>query len=672
MTHKNFVRVYRAARFVLAAALVIGGAGGASCLLGTTMADARSVPAVASASAGLSSDDRIFLQLREAARQNDAEGAAQLAAQIPDYPAPSYIDYFQIKPQLFDAQGHARVDAPDAPVRAFLQAHDGEAIADRMRNDWLLVLGARHDWRTFDEQYPRFVHDDDVQVKCYAIESRAAKGENVADAARALLVDPRKYGDGCVDMVSALVANGQFSAGDVWQQVRAAYEQGQSGVGRRLLGALPEPPDDALFSQAVNAPATLLAQGVGTGAQSHQLALLAVTVMARGSGAEEAAEMFGAIAPALTDTERAAGWGAIALQAALKQLPQAYDWYRQSAGAALSTPAYEWRTRTALTHGDWNMVRWSTEQMPAALRAQPSWTYWHARALKQAGEVGAARQEFERIASGFDFYGQLATEELGRKITVPPKTSVSDAEVAQIANTPGFTLAQRFYAMGMRFEGNREWNWPLRTMTDRQLLAAAEYARRIQLYDRVVSTAERTKNEHDFSLRYFAPFRDTVEGNAQSVGVDPAWAYGLMRQESRFVMNARSGVGATGLMQVMPSTAQMVARRLGLGKLSRAQMNDLDTNVLIGTKYLSMVYNQLGDSYVLASAGYNAGPGRPAAWRRGLPDSVEGAIFAETIPIQETRDYVKNVLSNTVYYAILFDRNHAPQSLKAWLGTIEP
>jgi soluble lytic murein transglycosylase len=316
------------------------------------------------------------------------------------------------------------------------------------------------------------------------------------------------------------------------------------------------------------------------------------------------------------------------------------------------------------------MVRWSIEQMPGALRAQPAWVYWHARALRQAGEVGAANQAFAQIAPNFDFYGQLATEELGQKITVPPKTPISDAEVAQAAATPGFALAQRFYAMNMRFEGNREWNWPLRTMTDRQLLAAAEYARRIQLYDRVVSTAERTKTVHDFSLRYFAPFSDTVENNAQSVGVDPAWAYGLMRQESRFVMTARSGVGATGLMQVMPSTAQLVARRLGLGRLSRAQMNDLNTNVLIGTKYLAMVYDQLGDSYVLASAGYNAGPGRPAAWRRELPAPVEGAIFAETIPIQETRDYVKNVMSNTAYYAALFSGR--PQSLKAWLGEIEP
>jgi soluble lytic murein transglycosylase len=383
-----------------------------------------------------------------------------------------------------------------------------------------------------------------------------------------------------------------------------------------------------------------------------------------------AAATFATVAPQLTSPERAIGWGTIGYQGAQKRMAAALDWYRLSVNAPLSSPAYEWRTRAALLGGDWTMVRWSIEQMPAALRAQPSWVYWHARALKQAGETGAANQEFASISQGYNFYGQLATEELGQKITIPPKTSVSDAEIAQAAQTPGFALAQRFYALNLRLEGNREWNWPLRGMTDRQLLAVAEYAKRIQLLDRTVNTADRTQTEHDFSLRYLAPFRDVVERDAQTNGLDVEWAYGLIRQESRFILNAKSGVGASGLMQIMPATAQMVAKKIGLGPLSRDQLNDLDTNILLGTNYLSMIYNQFDGSAVLATAGYNAGPGRPRAWRQTLQGGVEGAIFAETIPFQETRDYVKNVLSNTVYYAALFEGR--PQSLKARLGYISP
>ncbi|MGF6540675.1 soluble lytic murein transglycosylase [Paraburkholderia youngii] len=653
---KRLFRVYRAAGIALAAAALV------AC---STASAVKPLPI-----SQLTNDDQIFVQLREAARTNDAARAAQLASMIPNYPAPSYLEYFQIKPQLFDSTGHARIDAPDAPVLAFLQKYDGQAIADRMRNDYLTVLGTRHDWRNFDQQYAKFVLDDDTQVKCYALESRASRGENVADAARALLVDPKWYGDGCVDLITVLGVNHQFSSDDIWAQIRLVYEQNYTNTGSKLVDALgDQPPDPVLFSQAANTPPLLLARSVGPDAQSHQLALLAITRMARNDPAMAAAT-FASVAPSLNSPERAIGWGTIGYQGALKQMPAAVDWFRLSANAPLSNPAYEWRTRSALLAGDWNMVRWSIEQMPESLRKQPSWVYWHARALKQAGDTATANQEFQSIASNFNFYGQLALEELGQNITVPPKTTVTDAEVQQAGTTPGFDLAQRFYALNLRLEGNREWNWPLRGMTDRQLLAAAEYARRIELYDRTVNTADRTKSEHDFSLRYLSPFRNIVEQDAQSSGLDVEWAYGLIRQESRFIINARSDVGAGGLMQLMPATAQLVAKKIGLGPLSREQMNDINTNILLGTNYLAMIYNQFDGSAVLATAGYNAGPGRPRNWRQSLQRPVEGAVFAEAIPFQETRDYVKNVLSNTVYYAALFEGR--PQSLKARLGYIAP
>ncbi len=610
------------------------------------------------------------MQLRDAARANDPAKAAVLAAQIPNYPAPSYVEYFTIKPQLFDSQGHARIDAPDAPVLSFLQRNDGQAIADRMRNDYLVVLGSRHDWKNFEQQYARFVLNDDTQVKCYALEARLSKGENVAEAARALLVDPKWYGDGCVDLIGALAESGQFTSDDIWQQIRIAYEQNYTSTGLNIVEALgQEKPKGSLLDDAVNKPPLYLARGVMPNTPAHQLTLLAITRMARNDPAMAAAT-FSSVAPSLTAQERAIGWGTIGYQAAIKRMPAASDWYRLSANAQLSNPAYEWRTRSALLAGDWNMVRWSIDQMPPTLRSQPAWTYWHGRAVKQAGDAATANQEFQSIADQYNFYGQLALEETGQKISVPPRTTVSDAEIAQMQSVPGFALAQRFYSLNMRLEGNREWNWPLRSMTDRQLIAAAQYAKRIELFDRTVNTADKTKTEHDFTLRYLSPFRDIVERDAQTTGLDIEWAYGLIRQESRFIINARSEVGAGGLMQLMPGTAQLVAKKIGMGPVSRAQMNDINTNILLGTNYLSMIYNQFDNSPVLATAGYNAGPGRPKQWRQDLRAPVEGAIFAETIPFTETRDYVKNVLSNTVYYAALFEGR--PQSLKTRLGYIAP
>jgi soluble lytic murein transglycosylase len=202
------------------------------------------------------------------------------------------------------------------------------------------------------------------------------------------------------------------------------------------------------------------------------------------------------------------------------------------------------------------------------------------------------------------------------------------------------------------------------------MLAAAEFARASGVIDRMISTSERTREQFDFTQRFPSPHRDLLEEHARAAGLEPTWVYGLIRQESRFIEDIRSSAGASGLMQLMPATARWVARKVGMNDFKPARVNDVDVNLRLGTSYLKMVLDDLDGHPALATAAYNAGPGRPRAWRSSLPGAVEGAIFAETIPFNETRDYVKKVMSNAVYYAALFD--DAAQSLKARLGTVAP
>jgi len=222
--------------------------------------------------------------------------------------------------------------------------------------------------------------------------------------------------------------------------------------------------------------------------------------------------------------------------------------------------------------------------------------------------------------------------------------------------------------LDMRIEGVREWVWTLRGLDDRQLLAAAEIARGAEVWDRAINTADRTSLQHDYSLRYLAPYRERVEPKTRELALDQGWVYGLMRQESRFITRAKSSVGAQGLMQVMPATASWVAKKIGLAGYHPDRVTEMDINVTLGTNYLKMVLASLDNHPVLASAAYNAGPGRAKRWRADRP--LEGAIYAETIPFTETRDYVKKVMSNAVYYSALFEDK--PQSLKSRLGVVQP
>jgi soluble lytic murein transglycosylase len=617
-------------------------------------------PVSAAQSEAMREQDELFAQLRNAARKNDAEKAAELAARLPNYAIPSYVDYYRLKPRLRDASNEE--------IQDFLKRYDGSAIADRLRNDWLLELGRKRDWSDFDRELPLFVKNDDYQVKCYALLSRASKGQNVAAEARLLLDNPPQYGEACAALVNQLVQSGQFTTNDLLAQLRLAGEMHATGPSRRtalLLGA-----SDTRAAQAVDLPAVAMARGIGKTRAEHEIYLVAIGRMARTS-LKLATVALNRNTPKLSAEERATGWANIALAASIALAPEAYDDWNKAAGAPLTWNQLEWKTRIALRRGDWKTVRSTVESMSTPQHDEPVWTYWLGRALLAEGRREDAQALFRRIADQNSFYGQLAMEELGMQISIPPSAAPpTPAELAQVAASPGFRRALKFFSMRMRFEGTREWNWALNGFTERQLLAAAEFARQNDILDRMLSTSERTRTEFDYTQRFPAPHNDILHPTAQGLGLDQAWVYGLIRQESRFVSDAQSGVGAAGLMQVMPSTGKWVAEKIGLTDYGHGMLNDIRTNIVLGTNYLNMVLNNADGSQVLATAAYNAGPSRARTWRGLLTAPMEGAVFVETIPFEETRNYVRNVMSNATNYAALFEKR--PQSLKARLGTITP
>ncbi|KIF82944.1 lytic transglycosylase domain-containing protein [Noviherbaspirillum autotrophicum] len=617
-------------------------------------------PAAHARIASFVSDDDVFLALRDAARNNDATRAADYAARLGNYAIPSYVDYFRLKPRINSA--------PEQEIRDFLMRYDGQAIADRLRNDWLLELGRARNWALFDEQYPQFVLNDDTQVKCYALMSKALKGQNVADDARSVLVAPQNYGEACPALISTLVQSSQFNADDVWAQIRLVAESGYAGTIRRLA-PLTDAGESTLL-QALDKPEKVVARGPGSNRTAHEVFIVALGRAAK-ANPDRAVDALVSASDRLKPEEVALAWAQIALQSSVKLAPDATVYWRRTGDAPLSSDGYQWKVRAALRAGDWKLVRTTIEAMPQSLARDSTWIYWLGRAYLAEGKKDEAHKLFRSIADQTNFYGQLALEELDQKVTIPPRAqAVTAEELSPMAENQGFRRALKFFELEMRFEGYREWNWELRKMNERQHLAAAEFARQKNVLDRMVNTSDRTKSEVDFTQRFPSPFQDVMLATTQKLGLDMAWVYGLIRQESRFVQHARSHVGASGLMQVMPSTAQFVARKIGLTGFAHTQMNDVNTNILLGTNYLNMVLGDLDGSQAMATAAYNAGPGRPRAWRSTLTRAVEGAIFAESIPFNETRDYVKKVLSNATYYAALFESK--PQSLKARLGTVAP
>jgi len=634
-----------------------------AAILGAGVDDADAARRAKRPVAAESTPDEAFVAARHAAMQSDAARFEAAAARAGDHPLRDYLDYWRLRMRVAaGAKGAGTDGSADRDVLLFIERHAGTLVADLMRRDFMLDLGRRGEWAMLESIDAQWVLRDDSQAACYAWLAALHGGKPLPEEARAALFRPRELGEGCGALLETLADIGRLDRDALWLRLKYALEGGASTSVRRIGALLQLPP--AAVEAALERPAKVLGAPAST-----EVTVIAAVQLARQDPEAALARLEDLVQ--LPQLERNFVLSQIAAQSMRRLSPQSLSLARQSLGAAASDETWAWLARAALRDGDWATLRAIVGNMSAAGRAEPTWVYWNARADQAFGRTEQAKAQWRSIAGPFDFYGQLADEELGRQVSAPPAAArPTDAELAEPASNPGFARALKFYDLGLRFEGNREWNFQLRGMNDRQLLAAAEWACRREILDRCVNTADRTVAEHDFGLRFITPFRSRLSPVAEEQGLDPAWVYGLIRQESRFLISARSSASAQGLMQIIPPTARWIARKLGVADFRLEHLNDMDTNLRFGTFYLKTVLDGLEGSPLLASAGYNAGPNRPRRWRATLAGPVEGAVFAEIIPFNETRDYVKKVLSNATIYASLMTGE--PQSLKARLGTVEP
>ena len=616
--------------------------------------------------------DDLILEMHQAFRKNDKARLSALLPQARGHVLEAWAAYWELRVRL-DTASHAE-------IQAFLSRYAGTYQEDRLRADWLLQLGKRRDWATFGSEYPLYRMGDDREIRCYAlgIDAMNRKADVSAEIRRqwhAL----RELDDGCTYMAEHLHSGRQMDRLELWRKARLAMDANRPKVAQVAVDI--EAPRLSEQVALIHAdPARYLDKRIIAITRNRkELAVLALIRLASLDPDKAAGLLERRWALQLSAEERNWTWAVIGKQAAQKLQDNAAQYFAKvTRGQDLGDDLLTWQVRAALRQGQWRQVLSATEALSDSARKDPTWVYWRARALQATAAHDGQRQEAQAllrsIASVRGFYEQLALEELGQGITVPEAPPAPNAqEKAAAQANPGLLRALHAIAIGLRPEGNREWNYTtnLHTpggMNDRELLAAAELACSRQVWDRCINTSDRTREVIDFEQRFPTPLRDIVLRRAQSIGLDPAYVYGLIRQESRFIMDARSHVGASGLMQVMPATAKWTAKKIGLTGFTPEQITDRETNVAIGTGYLKLVLDDFGGSMPMAAAAYNAGPSRPRQWRNG--PVLEAAIWAENIPFAETRDYVKKVLSNTTNYAALLTRQ--PQSLKARLGSVGP
>jgi len=577
----------------------------------------------------------------------------------------AYAEYWYLRHELSDPDE----PVPTEAVRKFIAATHNPWLVDDIKSDWIVAAARSADYDTVNRIGPVITGGSSVQ--CSLLLAQHMTGQRVAAADALAAFEPNKS---CWALFDQLVPNKVLGWNDIDPLLRATLETNRKSDASHLAGYLFNDSEMKEYRALMRQPRKWLEKQRRPRSRAQtELVTLALSRLAHGDRKKNADYIRHDWTHAIPRSDLEWVWGQFGLIAALKVQDDAAQWYRLSGKAPMTDYNHAWQVRAELRQAriDWTRVRTAILKMSAKQQAEPVWVYWYGRALKAQGDQALAEKYFKSIQNDLSFYGQLATEALGQTLGIPPEPKpVTAAELAAAQANPGLRRAIALFDLDWRHEAVPEWNFSLRGMNDRQLLAAAELAGREEIFDRVVNTSLRTQHEIDFKQRFIAPFEDKVAEKARKINLDVAWVYGLIRQESRFITDARSHVGASGLMQLMPSTARWVARKIGMTDFNPASVNDFDVNTILGTNYLNMVLQDLDGSELLATAGYNAGPRRPIAWRSTLPGPVEGAIFAETIPFTETRLYVKRVMSNATYYAMMFTGK--PASLKARLGTVSP
>ena len=606
--------------------------------------------------------DADFLAAKAAFERGDARKLGSLSSALHGHVLEPYVEYWQLKLSLDTAE--------PAAVRAFLVRHAATPLAEPLRVEWLKSLGTRAQWAAFAQDHVPGMTED-TELACHAIQFRRQQNESALVQAKPLWFTGRATPDACEPLFAALIAKGLLSVDDRRARVRLASEANNVRLAQSIAMALPgvDKIADRDFARIDRDPAGALAKSeFERTASGRELALYALERAARKDPIATRAGWVKHRA-ALTEPDRLHGNARLAYHASRQHAPDANLYFREAGATPLPDELHAWRVRAALRAQSWRDVLAGVDAMPAAQSEEGTWRYWRARAQLALGQPAEARRGFETLAKEFNFYGLLSAEALGVLVEPVSQRAAPTAEaLAAFGARADVRRALKLAELDMRLESIREWAPIARGLDDESLLMAGEFARRAGLNDRAINIADRTLTRHDFSLRYLMPYRSEFEAAAREADLDSALLFAIARQESRFAPDIVSSAGAQGLMQLMPATARWVAKQLGQGGYRPAQITDVDLNTRFGAYYFRYWFDRLDTHAALAAAAYNAGPGRAQAWRPLTP--LEGAAWVETIPFNETRDYVKKVLSNAMFYTQALGKPAVPLTVR--LGVVSP
>lgn len=601
---------------------------------------------VPTAETAIAADKReAFVAAEAALERGDTEGFEALLAKLKDYPLYPYLRYTQLSRRFSSAEPNE--------IAGFLRDYADTRQADFLRRAWLKRLAKEERW----EEYVRFyVPDDSTVRRCHYLRGLLLSGrrDEAFGQVRSLWLTGKSLPNACDPLLEAWKQAGELTTDLVWQRIVLAMNAGEiklaAYLGKSLL-AIDRPWLERWLAVHRDPRLVLDKDGIkGTHPQQSRILAYGIARLARKTP-NAAAEAWDKIAsqhifPAAQAQEANAALG-FALVG--RDDRRGLSYLDRIPATADNFNLQEQRLRTALKLGYWNGVADWIDAMPDGQRKSEHWLYWQARAEEIRGNREKAHSLFAAAAGERSLWGFLAAERAELPYKLANEQAPADpAALARIDRSAAAARIRELEALSRDLDVNREWYRLTKDMDSQDLIAAAVIAQRRGWVNRAIFTLAKSGYWDDLELRFPLQHRDLVSAQARATGLDEAWIYAILRQESAFNPRARSHAGARGLMQLMPATAREVARALGLPGPATNDLYDPELNITLGSGYMLKMQQRYRGNAVLATAAYNAGPGNVNRWLPEQPDSAD--VWIATIPFNETRGYVRRVLAYRLIY----------------------
>lgn len=604
--------------------------------------------------AGTDAQRARFRQAYASAQQGGEAWRAQAAG----------LEGYSIYPYLeFTALEHDLRTLDTGRVQAFLTRNTGTIPAADLRRDFLGELARRKDWTGFATLYQPGLGD---ALTCYSLQAKLSRGQPLDfQADLADLWRKPSLPSACDPVLAAAHDQGLLTPDRLWTRIDAAADAGKGGTIASLAPWLPaaDVPTAQHLGQALTDPASALRDAVTwpDTLRNRQAASLALQRMAR-KQSSLADSAYASLAPrfAFTEQQRGAIENAIALFHATDFDESALQRLAALPPGAQTDATREWRVRVALARQEWPAALAALDALGPSQKDDGEWRYFRARVLAQMGRTAEAEAAWRNVAQEATYFGFLAADRLGTGYAICPATMASDeSREAALLAEPGMDRAFELYAVGLQKYGRREWTAALAGRDAETQRLAADLAFRKGWYDRAVFTLSSGDALRLYEQRFPLARQDGVVEQAAQAGIEAPWAYAIIRAESAWMTDARSGADARGLMQLLPGTAALVAQRNGMAWTGGDSLYEPTTNIVLGTRYLSQMAQRFNGAPWLASAAYNAGPNKVDQWvaARG---SLDPDLFVASIPYKETREYVARVMAFAVIYDWRLNGNALP------------